>query len=404
METRGSTVHVLLHPRGVSIVIQSLLLFLALLGAARAALFVINRSVVGQKHESKNMQILMATAPPALLVLTLCMIPFARSFGSGNLTTVAIIGGAWFAITIAIGVWWITDRMRQLLFPLRIAGVVTEPPVIRPLRKAHMPFASLRRAGLHNDVYDLEITRHHVHIADLPPQFEGFRIAFLSDTHVASFMRRELYRECVRQITAFGADVILLGGDYVTFRRDIPLMGEWLLDGLTARHGVYAVPGNHDYWADAEEVAGTFRRHGVRMLMNERVAIEIGGRRIFIAGIDEIYRGEPDADAALEGLLPNDAVIAISHHPDIIPTLRRRRIDLLLCGHTHGGQIRVPFFGPIVVPSRHEARYAAGFSRTGSVLAYVGRGIGAVPPLRILCRPELPLFTLTGTSSSATRF
>ncbi|HEX6179401.1 MAG TPA: metallophosphoesterase, partial [Thermoanaerobaculia bacterium] len=84
----------------------------------------------------------------------------------------------------------------------------------------------------------------------------------------------------------------------------------------------------------------------------------------------------------------------VTHHPDLIGELGTRRIDLLLCGHTHGGQIRVPFFGPIVVPSRYEAKYAAGFHRVENVLMYVSRGIGAIPPVRILCKPEIATFIL----------
>ena len=87
-------------------------------------------------------------------------------------------------------------------------------------------------------------------------------------------------------------------------------------------------------------------------------------------------------------------MLALSHHPDIITKMRGRRADLMLCGHTHGGQIRLPFFGAIVVPSKREGRYAAGFFRQNRVLMYVSRGLGAIPPVRILCRPEVPVFTL----------
>jgi predicted MPP superfamily phosphohydrolase len=86
--------------------------------------------------------------------------------------------------------------------------------------------------------------------------------------------------------------------------------------------------------------------------------------------------------------------LGVTHHPDMIADIKDRRIDLLVCGHTHGGQIRFPFFGSVVVPSRFEDRYAQGFHRVGRVLMYVSRGIGAIPPLRTLCRPEVATFTL----------
>ena len=132
----------------------------------------------------------------------------------------------------------------------------------------------------------------------------------------------------------------------------------------------------------------------MRFVTNDAVMLARGSARLPLVGIDEIYRGTPDVARAFAGLDPAKPCIAISHHPDVVDIIRGQRIDLLLCGHTHGGQIRFPFFGPVVVPSRHEGEYAAGFHRIGAVLLYVSRGIGAIPPLRILCRPEVATFVL----------
>jgi predicted MPP superfamily phosphohydrolase len=253
-----------------------------------------------------------------------------------------------------------------------------------------------RALGAHNDVYDLEVTRHEVEIENLPASFDGYRIAFLTDTHVASFLRRDFYREVVRQTLAFDPDLILLGGDFVTWEKHIPLMAEVLLTDLRARDGVHAVLGNHDYWANAEAVVEAMTSHGVEFIVNRSLRIRRGSEAIALLGIDEIYRGTPDLEAAFGGIDPQTPRIGVSHHPDIVDRLEDRRVDLLLCGHTHGGQIRFPFFGSVVVPSRHEARYASGFHRAGEVLMYVSRGVGAIPPLRILCRPEVATFTLKG--------
>ncbi|HYR29985.1 MAG TPA: metallophosphoesterase, partial [Thermoanaerobaculia bacterium] len=221
-----------------------------------------------------------------------------------------------------------------------------------------------------------------------------------TDTHVASFMRRNLYRAVVEQAMAFDPDLVLLGGDFVTWERHIPLMAEVLLTDLKARDGVFAILGNHDYWANPDKVVATMSERGVRFIINRSVAIRRGDDAISLLGIDEVYRGTPDLDAAfanVDGRLP---ILGVSHHPDIIDILDERKIDLLVCGHTHGGQIRFPFFGSIVVPSRHEQRYASGFSRAGSVLMYVSRGVGAIPPLRVLCRPEVATFTLRCPTTS----
>ncbi len=355
------------------------LVALALLGDARIFLFVLNRFVFGShRHETSPWKWLMYATPPVLLFLTLAT--FTRW---------------WLFIAASVGVYWLIDRLHALrVGEERIAGTTTLPSEIVRLRKAHIPFAFLRNLGAHNDVYDIEVTRHEVEIANLPPSFEGYRIAFLTDTHIASFMRRAFFREVVAQVARFDPDLVLLGGDFVTWERHIPLMAELLLTDLTARDGVYAVLGNHDYWANADGVVAAMTARGVRFVINRSIDIRRGDEAIALAGVDEIYRGAPDADAAFGRLDPKTPCIAISHHPDVVDILEDRRIDLLLCGHTHGGQIRFPFFGSVIVPSKHEGRYARGFHRMGSVLLYVSRGIGAIPPLRILCRPEVATFVL----------
>ena len=390
------------------------LLFLALVGDARVFLFVMNRVVFGSHREEKSkFHWLLYAVPPLLLVLTLLFWPLHGWIAdlSDNRVVeriapesaervmrsllLAQLGSAWLFIAAGIGVYWILDRLRVLARGEEtVPGTRTYPPEVVKLRKAHIPFASLRRLGAHNDVYDLEVTRHDVFVRDLPPSFDGYRIAFLTDTHVASFHRRAFFREVVAQTNRFQPDLVLLGGDFVTFERHIPLMAELLLSDLEARDGLYAVLGNHDYWANADGVVAAMTARGVRFVINRSIALRRGDDVISLAGIDELYRGEPDIDAAFMRADLHVPCIALSHHPDVIDLLEGRRVDLLLCGHTHGGQIRLPFFGSIVVPSKHEARYAAGFHRTESVLMYVSRGIGAIPPLRILCRPEVATFVL----------
>ncbi len=390
------------------------LLLLALVGDARVFLFVLNRVVFGGHREEKSRwHWLLYAVPPTLLLLTLLFWPLHRWIGyvadhrlverfapdaiEGAVVslTLAKIGSAWLFIAASIGAYWIVDRARMLRVGERpVAGTRTLQSEVIRMRKAHVPFAALRKLGAHNDVYDLEVTRHEVYVDDLPASFDGYRIAFLTDTHVASIMRRGFYREAVAQAMRFDPDLILLGGDFVTWERHIPLMAEVLLTGLEARDGVYAVLGNHDYWAGADSVIAAMTARGARFLVNRSVVIRRGGEAISLIGIDELYRGTPDVDHTFALVNPRMPCIGVSHHPDIIGLLEGRRVNLLVCGHTHGGQIRVPFFGSIVVPSKHEGRYASGFHREESVLMYVSRGIGAIPPLRILCKPEVATFVL----------
>lgn len=375
---------------------------LALLGDARIFLFIMNRFVYGAHREERSpWEWLMFAAPPLLLALTALFWPLSQWIERLLTTPVmeritperienlawslllAKIGVAWLITAACVGSYWLLDRVRIIAFG--------EPPLVG-IREGR-PELIRHRHSL-NQIYDLEVTRYEIIIDDLPPAFDGYRIAFLTDTHVASFVRRAFYREILAQTALFDPDVILLGGDFVSFRRHIPLMADALVGELRARDGIFAVLGNHDYWAGTELVRDALRSRGVTLIENASVMLHRSGATLPLAGIDEIYRGTPDVDAAFRDIDPASPAIAISHHPDVIDILGGRRIDLLLCGHTHGGQIRFPFFGAVVVPSRHEGTYASGFHRIGAVLMYVSRGIGAIPPVRVLCRPEIATFVL----------
>ncbi len=397
-------------------IIFLILVAFALLGDARIFLFILNRVVFGNHREEENPWTpLLYIVPPVLLLLTALFWPLHRWINWIVerplfermapdpiekliwMIPLAKIGAGWLLGAACVGAYWIVDRMIRNAHPERVAGVhENEPEVIR-LRKAHMPIAILRRLGAHNDVYDIEVSSHDVYIDDLPAAFDGYRVAFLTDTHVAGFVRRDFYRQVVAATNRFDPDLILLGGDFVTWRRHIPLMAEVLLTDLHARDGLLAVLGNHDYWANGDEVKAAMTAKGVTFIINRSHILRRNGAELPVVGIDEVYRGEPDPDAAFAGV-KRGPCIGVTHHPDMIDGLDGRRIDLLVCGHTHGGQIRFPFFGPVVVPSQHEGRYAAGFRRVGGVLMYVSRGIGAIPPIRILCRPEVATFTLRRSS------
>lgn len=387
---------------------------LALLGDARIFLFIMNRMVFGSHRTEKSpWQWLMYVVPPVLLFLTALFWPLnvwidrlmstdiveritpQRVDEIAFSPVLAKIGAAWLIVAASVGGYWVLDRLRVMMFgEPPVSGVRDLPSEVIALRRPHVPYAWVRKLGAHNDVYDIEVTKHEVIVDDLPEPFDGYRIAFLTDTHVARFMRRSFYREVVAQAMKFDPDLVLLGGDLVTWKRDIPLMGEVLLEGLAARDGVFAVLGNHDYWAGADLVSQTLAERGVRLLTNQSAILRRGEAALPLVGIDEMYRGAPDPGLAFAGLDPAAPCLGVSHHPDIIDLLGSHRLDLLVCGHTHGGQIRFPFFGPVVVPSHHEGAFAAGFHRVGAVLMYVSRGVGAIPPLRILCRPEVATFTL----------
>ena len=353
---------------------------LALLGDARIFLFLLNRSVFGDHREEKPpWTSLVFAVPPLLLALTLLFWPLSNWIDRlvSPPERLESLGMAWLIVAASVGMLWIVER-------IHITSMREHP--LSGVESART--SKSRAIPWRNQVYDLEVTRHTVFIDDLPAAFDGYRVAFITDTHVAPFIRRAHFENVVAQARAFDPDIVIFGGDFVSWRRHIPLAGEVLTTGLSARDGLFAVLGNHDYWASADEVKREFEARGVTFIINRAVPLQRGGEQLWLIGIDEMYRGEPRMPEV------SGPCIGVSHHPDIIEIAADRRIDLLVCGHTHGGQVRVPFFGALVVPSRHEGEFAAGFHRVRNVLMYVSRGIGAIPPIRLLCRPELATFTL----------
>ncbi len=257
----------------------------------------------------------------------------------------------------------------------------------------------------------LEVTRHDLVLPRLPRALDGVRVAHLSDFHLSRIVSPHYLAACVATAMAERPDLILLTGDFIS--RKPRFMGDLtgLLSPLAAPFGVFAVLGNHDTVVDGAAVTTAVEAAGARMLRNRHEPISARGVELWLAGIDcpyheqyrlsdrrragwaQVYRQY--LDSALRGI-PADAFrILLAHTPDVIRDAARRGVDLMLSGHTHGGQVRLPLLGATVVPSRYGHRYAAGQFRVENTTLYVSRGLGTVRfPLRFLCRPELALFTL----------
>ncbi|MPY67571.1 metallophosphoesterase [Deinococcus sp. SDU3-2] len=247
--------------------------------------------------------------------------------------------------------------------------------------------------------------------AVLPGLRSPLRVAFLTDLHYGLYIFERQIRAWVDTANAARPDLMLLGGDFLDVRSDVdpaPLLTE--LARLRAPLGVYAVWGNHDYgsfgaydrgvlgqgiprWAERrEEVAAAFAASGITVLRNAGRAVRDD---LWVGGVDDLWRGEPDVAAALAGAGEDQASLLLSHNPDLLPDLPRR-VGLVLSGHTHGGQIRLPIVGAPVVPSRYGQRYAMGWVQGAhGTPGYVSRGLGVSGlPLRNLCPPEVTLLTL----------
>ena len=232
-------------------------------------------------------------------------------------------------------------------------------------------------------------------VSGLPSAFDGLRVAFLADTHHGIFFPLSYIEEAVRQTNALQPDLILLGGDYIYRSAEYisPVMR--VLGQLSAPLGVYAVRGNHDNLINPRLTSQALQANGLREITNTGTWLERSGTRLRLAGVDDCQTGHPDLPAALEGLAEDEPALLLTHNPDFIEHVRDRRVVLAFCGHTHGGQIRLPLVGRPLVPSNFGQKYAYGLVRGPATRVYVTSGVGAIfPPLRIDCPPEIALLTL----------
>ncbi len=241
----------------------------------------------------------------------------------------------------------------------------------------------------------LRVRRLTIADADVPPAFHGVRIAFLSDVHHGPFFSVERVRRVVGIVNDLRPDIILLGGDYVhrDARYIAPVFAE--LARLRAPLGVFAVAGNHDHWEGIDLTRAEMARAGIANLDNRAVWITIGGDRIKIGGVGDLWEDEQDLAPTLDGVRESDFVILLSHNPDFAERIQSRDIDLMLSGHTHGGQVTLFGLWAAAVPSAYGQKYRSGFVRTGHTLVYVTTGVGTItPPVRFCARPEVVLITL----------
>lgn len=245
-----------------------------------------------------------------------------------------------------------------------------------------------------------EVTRPTVSVPNLPASFDGLRIAFITDLHHGPYTGLPFITSVVRATQVLNPDLILLGGDYCLREGKYIRPCLEVLKSLSAPLGVYGVLGNHDYTHGLEETQRELRRAGVEELTNGGVWVRRGNDRVRLAGVDDLWWGKPDAGVAIGDVKAEDAVVLLSHNPDYCETLRDPRVGLVLSGHTHGGQVRVPGMRNPFIPSRYGEKYSHGLVDAPSCRVYVSRGLGATGmPVRYNCPPELTLVTLSAPST-----
>lgn len=240
----------------------------------------------------------------------------------------------------------------------------------------------------------------------LPREFNGFRIAQLSDIHIGPFMTSADVRHVVEMTNALRPDLIVLTGDYITWDPSTQEAAVESLSGLKAPFGIYGCLGNHEQWTHTQaSITRLFAKRNIRILRQERAPIQVGGENLNLMGVDfeshghvghlsEGYQG-PYLQGVARLMQPDQVNILLSHNPNTFNRAAEMGIDLSLAGHTHGGQIALEFISPDLSPARLITPYVEGhFERPGGQL-YVNRGIGTIGvPIRFDAPPEITLFEL----------
>ena len=271
----------------------------------------------------------------------------------------------------------------------------TAPRADTPLRALAAGLVQTARAAL-AEPYQLALEHRTVSLRRLPRELDGLRVVQLSDIHHGPFTGREQIERAVRLANSLRPDLVALTGDYVSHEREYAAPCAEMLGELRARCGVYAVLGNHDHWVDAALVTDLFRAEGIRVLVNEGMRFEHPerpGAALWLAGVDDTMVGQEDLPLALAGARADELKLLLAHNPVILRRAARAGVDLVLSGHTHGGQ--VTWRSERSASGRPRRRILRGLGRRGETQIYVTRGLGTVVlPLRYGCLPEVTLLEL----------
>lgn len=243
----------------------------------------------------------------------------------------------------------------------------------------------------------LEVRRLTLALNGLPAAFNGLKVVQFSDMHLGFYAGAKAAVRVVEAINREKPDLICFTGDMVDGEVDALEEAILPLSGLEAAFGTYSILGNHDFY-DVEKLIRMEEKAGFTVLRNSHAKLRRGGEQIAVVGLDDGIWGHPDPASTLDGLPAGMFKIVLMHEPDYGDTTAEYPVHLQLSGHSHGGQVRLPWLGEVVTPPGAK-RYVQGLYHVGSrgMPLYVNRGIGMTQlPIRLLCQPELTVLTLRG--------
>jgi predicted MPP superfamily phosphohydrolase len=267
-----------------------------------------------------------------------------------------------------------------------------QEPDPRPLRIIKSALGEMARVAL-AEPFMLAIERQEIFLRRLPKALDGLRVVHLSDFHYGPLTDSRHLERAVNAANNLRPDLIALTGDYISQDRIYAAPCAELVGRLRARFGVFAVLGNHDHWTDAALIADLFQAEGIQVLLNEGLRLDLHGPSFWLAGVNDTMVGLEDLSLALAGSTDDELKLLLAHNPIILRRAARAGVDLVLSGHTHGGQVTLrPEKSRSGRPRRRMLR---GLGRRGNTQIYVTRGLGTVVlPIRYGCPPEVSVLEL----------
>lgn len=263
----------------------------------------------------------------------------------------------------------------------------------------------------------LTIEQVSISVNRLHPDLHGFKIVQLADFHLYPFTQRELVQQAVTLTNTLEPDIVCLVGDFVYHEAEAIFDLAPLLAQLNPKYGIYAVFGNHDLWTNQDVIEHGMREAGLTIMKNEGALLTVGAAAIYIAGLEDGWRGQmispiswwktlpenwqgyPDLNLALDSLPDEVPCVLLMHEPDLADTYSLDgRVTLQLSGHTHGGQVRLPGVGAVILPDMGR-KYDQGLYKINNMWLYTTRGVGtSALPVRLNCPPEITELTLHPTT------
>ncbi len=239
----------------------------------------------------------------------------------------------------------------------------------------------------------------------LHPAFDGFRLVQISDIHLSEALTSAQVAEISQLVLQMKPDLVAITGDFVDETRDLQRSLAdlaYALRPLVSTVQTIAVLGNHDYWVGPGAIRAMLRQEDIRELANQVMTLERGSARLHIAGVDDVWESKARISKVLEQIPDKEnSAVLLAHEPDYADVAAASaRFDLQISGHSHGGQVVLPFVGPPILP-RFARKYPSGLYRIKNMFHYTNRGLGTIAPrVRFNCRPEITVYTFNSSQEA----